>query len=80
VSEGIKELEPQDQLYLELRRSLLISFERAGYDYQECIKLTDIAISPVHAALNLAHEAYKIHIEAAVGTLPMPIFLQRGKL
>lgn len=75
-NKAVKSLELEDTLYNALRQTLLFSFQRAGYGWEECHKLTDIAISPVHSVLNLAHEAYKIHLEAASTMLPTPIFLQ----
>lgn len=54
----------RDMLRDTLQSSLFHSFLRAGYEDEECGKLTEIAIGPVSHALDLAHAAYKLHIEA----------------
>lgn len=54
----------RDVLRDTLHSSLFHSFLRAGYEDEECVKLTEIAIGPVSHALDLAHAAYKLHIEA----------------
>ena len=47
-----------------LQTSLFHSFLMNRYDAEESTKLTLIAILPVSSALELAHEAWKMHLEA----------------
>lgn len=63
-------LETKDILRETLRGALFHSFLHAGYDREESVKLTDIAIGPVHSAMQQANYAYKLHLEAALATLP----------
>lgn len=61
---GMLALKTKDLLRESLCGSLFHSFLRAGYSDKECAKLVDIAIGPVVHALQLAHAAYKFHVEA----------------
>jgi hypothetical protein len=54
----------RDLLRDTLRSSLRHSFLTAGYEDEEACKLVEIAIGPIHQVLELAHAAYKLHIEA----------------
>lgn len=47
-----------------LKASLHWTFLNNGYDCQEATKLAEMAIGPVAKSLELAHAAYKLHIEA----------------
>lgn len=54
----------RDLLRDTLRSSLRRSFLVAGYPDEEACRLVEIAIGPVHHALELAQAAYKLHVEA----------------
>lgn len=62
--EAIKTLTEEDLLKKSLQKTLLLSFQHHGYSYQECSELAEIAIGPIQHALDLAHAAYKFHLEA----------------
>jgi hypothetical protein len=61
---GMLALETKDLLRESLCGSLFHCFLRAGYSDKECAKLVAIAMGPVVHALQLAHAAYKFHVEA----------------
>ena len=64
ATEAIKAMNDRDLLKETLTSSLFHSFLNAGYEPEECAKLTNIAIGPVHHALELSQAAYKLHLEA----------------